>query len=118
MSDENKQREFWMDRDLSDKALYACDLGDGYTAKVRQYPHADMLPELVHVIEYAAYEQLQRRLTDQIHTLHNVIDHGLPGAMFEGSHEWKLWQELNQLQLELQAAKELIAKLSKNVDTL
>lgn len=34
-------REFWMDTDLLDKALDSCDLGDGYMAKVRQYPHKD-----------------------------------------------------------------------------
>ena len=47
-------KEFWMDTDLLEKALDNCDLGDGYMAKVRQYPHKDMLSQLTHVIEYSA----------------------------------------------------------------
>lgn len=47
----SKPREFWMDTDLLDKALDNCDLGDGYTAKVRQYPHKDMLSQLTRVRE-------------------------------------------------------------------
>ena len=46
-----KPREFWMDTDILDQALDNCDLGDGYKAKVRQFPHKDMLPQLTHVRE-------------------------------------------------------------------
>jgi hypothetical protein len=63
-------RDFYMDRDLLDKALDSCDLGDGYTAKVRQFPHKDMLHQLVHVREIRDYEhvltgaQLERLLRE------------------------------------------------------
>ena len=46
-----KPRDFFMDTDLLDKALGACDLGDGYLAKVRMYPHKDTIPLLTHVRE-------------------------------------------------------------------
>ncbi len=54
-----KPKEFWMDTDILDKALDNCDLGDSYSAKVRQYPHKDMLSQLTHVIEYKAYAKLE-----------------------------------------------------------
>lgn len=47
----------YLKRKLKLKALGSCDLGDGYSAKVRQYPHKDMLPELTKVIDYATYDQ-------------------------------------------------------------
>lgn len=40
-----------MDTDILDRALDNCDLGDAYTAKVRQYPHRDMIPHLIKVRE-------------------------------------------------------------------
>lgn len=42
--------EWWMDTDQLKRALARCDLGDGYPATVRQYPHKDMLPQLTHVV--------------------------------------------------------------------
>lgn len=56
-----KPREFWMDTDILDKALDNCDLGDGYSAKVRHYPHKDMLSQLTHVVEFSALEASQAR---------------------------------------------------------
>ena len=47
-------KEFWMDTDLLEKALDNCDLGDGYMAKVRQYPHKDHIQYYTHVIEHSA----------------------------------------------------------------
>jgi hypothetical protein len=65
----DKPRDFYMDRDLLDKALESCDLGDGYMAKVRQYPHKDMRG-LIRVREIRGYDhvltgaQLERLLRE------------------------------------------------------
>ena len=84
-------KAFYMDTDLLDIALDSCDLGDGYMAKVRQYPHREMLPDLTYVIEYSAYEQLKKEnllLSDdrEMYMRHREI---LIGALntiaFEGS---------------------------------
>lgn len=69
MSDTKKHREFWMDTDLLDKALDNCDLGDGYSAKVRQYPHRLMIPELTHVIEYSALVEEKQRVKELVELL-------------------------------------------------
>jgi hypothetical protein len=52
-----KPREFWMDTDLLDRAIKSCDLGDGYMAKVRMYPHKDMVSQLTKVREVIEGEQ-------------------------------------------------------------
>ena len=53
-----KARVFWMDKDILDRALDRCDLGDAQMAKVRQYPHKDMRPDLVRVREIRDYEHV------------------------------------------------------------
>ncbi len=90
--DKKKWRYFWMDTDLLDKALDACDLGDGYMAKVRQYPHVGGLPYYTKVIEYAAFKEaktenealkLQVKLLSE-NTLHEVTSL---------KHDWTLMRE-------------------------
>lgn len=54
-----------MDTDILDKALDNCDLGDGYMAKVRQFPHKDMISQLTNVREVSplldeAYLEMER----------------------------------------------------------
>jgi hypothetical protein len=55
-----KPREFWMDTDLLDSAIRFCDLGDGYMAKVRMYPHKDYIHKLTLVREVTAEEPEMR----------------------------------------------------------
>lgn len=68
-------RKFWMDTDLLDQALANCDLGDGYKAKVRQYPHKDMLPLLTEVIETKALTDCQKKLQVACRLLQECLDH-------------------------------------------
>lgn len=75
-SSKQRPRSFWMDTDLLDKALDSCDLGDGYSAKVRQYPHKDMLPELTHVIEASYANDLEAKLAVAVKALDKI---GNPG---------------------------------------
>ncbi len=59
-----QEREWYMDADKLSAALAACVLGDAKPAWVRVHPYVDMLPDLVHVIEYSAYEQMYRAKED------------------------------------------------------
>lgn len=69
----SKIRTWWMDTDILEKALDNCDLGDGYSAKVRMHPHKDMLAELTQVIAFEDHQEIVKGLEARINRLRKAL---------------------------------------------
>jgi len=78
-SSRRKLREFYMDTDLLDVAINSCDLGDGYMAKVRMFPHKD------HIKYYTKVREVSPDLDAAIYKMVVALDAIAFGATWAGN---------------------------------
>lgn len=87
MKTEKQVRTWWMDTDILEKALDHCDLGDGYSARVRMYPHRTMLPELTQVIAHEDHLAIVAELEGRISKLRKALEDAKDEHMWGGSED-------------------------------